>query len=95
MAEGDFQWRIRILRWQGLRLGASTARAHDISLDENFSRKHASLSMALTTMIASRDSQWQVARDKGPRSARSITKKCDLVELLLSVRRAGAPVAGY
>ena len=67
-----------------------------ISLDENFSRKHALLSKALTTMTASKDSQWQVARpDKGSRSARSITKKRDLVEWLLSVRRAGGPVAGY
>ena len=29
VAEGDFQWRTRILRWQGLRLGASAARARD------------------------------------------------------------------
>ena len=65
-----------------------------ISLQENFSRKHALLSKALKSVTAVKDSQWHVTRpDERPRSARTISKKRDMVELLLSVRRAGVPIA--
>ena len=65
-----------------------------ISLDEKFSRKHVKLSRVLTALAAQKDSHWQVTPpNEELRSAKSITKKRDLVEILLNVRRAGVPVA--
>ena len=65
-----------------------------ISLDKSFSSKHTVLSKALTAVTADKNSQWRVTRpDDRTRSARTISKKRDMVEWLLSVRRAGVPVA--